>query len=205
MIPYLHLLPAKLIRRLIRPYRAIEGFLTEGEAVALFRCANRVRAGATLVEIGSWKGKSTFCLARGLRAGGRLHVVDPFDAFGEPGSAETYARERRERPLRAQFEDNVKAVHDRIEIHQGYSREFVGLFPVIDLLMIDGDHSIEGARFDFENFSGKIRSGGLIAFHDYYPERPELGPTWVIENLVKTGGQFREFLRADSLWVGQKT
>jgi hypothetical protein len=205
MIPCAHFLPAKLIRRMIRPYRAIGGFLTEGEAVELFRCANRLPAKATVIEIGSWKGKSTFCLARGLRPGGQLHAIDPFDGAGEPGSAETYARERKERPLRTQFEENTAPVGPRITIHQGYSREFVDKFPGIDLLLIDGDHSIDGARFDFEHFGPQIVPGGWVAFHDYYPDRAELGPTWVIDHLVKPGGQFNEFHVVDSLWVGRKT
>ncbi len=204
MLPHIHHLPAKLIRRLIRPYRAIGGFLTEDEAAECFRCTNRLPARATAVEIGSWKGKSTFCLARGLRSGGHLHAIDPFDAAGEPGSAETYARQRAEHPLRTQFEENIASVAARITIHQGLASAYVDLFPRIDFLLIDGDHSVAGARFDFENFGPKIAPGGYVAFHDYYPDRAELGPTWVIDNLVKSGGQFREFARADSLWVGRK-
>jgi hypothetical protein len=203
MIPYAHLLPDKAIRRLVRRYRPIDGFLTEGEAVALFRLANRTGRGTTVVEIGSWKGKSTYCLARGLQTG-RLHAIDPFDASGEPGSAETYAQQRGDRPLRYEFEHNLGVLLDRVVIHQGFSREFITAFAAIDLLLIDGDHSVAGCRFDFENFGPKIVRGGYVVFHDYYPDRSDLGPTWVIENLVKPGGQFEEFLRADSLWVGRK-
>lgn len=204
MLPHLHRLPVKLIRRLVRPYRAIGGFLSEAEAAECFRCTNRLPPRAIAVEIGSWKGKSTYCLARGLHSGGRLHAIDPFNAAGEPASAGTYARERLDRPLRDQFAENVAPLADRISVHQGYSQSFVGTFPAINFLLIDGDHSVEGARFDFENFAPQIVPGGWLAFHDYYPERTDLGPTWVIDNLVKPGGQFQEFTRADSLWVGQK-
>lgn len=38
----------------------------------------------------------------------------------------------------------------------------------IDFLFIDGDHSYEGVKADFENYKGMVRSGGLIAFHDIY-------------------------------------
>jgi predicted O-methyltransferase YrrM len=204
MAPFLYVFPQKLIRRLIRPHREIEGYLTEHEAVALFCISNRLPRRSTVVEIGSWKGKSTFCLARGLRAGGIIHAVDPFDASGEPGSVDTYARERSSRPLREQFEENIASVRARVEIHQGNSREFVDSFPTIDLLFLDGDHSIEGVRFDFDNFGPRIPSGGWIAFHDYYPEHSERGPTWVVENLVRPSGQFREYPRAGSLWVAQR-
>ena len=205
MFSFAHRFPDKLIRRIILPYRAIGGFLTEAEAVALFRCANRLPANANAVEIGSWKGKSTFCIARGLRSGSQLHAIDPFDAAGEPGSAERYARERSDRPLRDQFEENTFFVRDRIVIHQGYSRDFVKSFPRIDFLLIDGDHSIEGASYDFTQFSPAIGVGGWVAVHDYYADRPDLGPTWIVENLIKPSGRFTQFALADSLWIGRRS
>jgi cephalosporin hydroxylase len=36
----------------------------------------------------------------------------------------------------------------------------------IDFLFIDGDHSYDGVRSDFELFSPLVRAGGIIAFHD---------------------------------------
>ena len=42
-------------------------------------------------------------------------------------------------------------------------REFLGK---IDFLFIDGDHSYAGVKQDFEMYSGLVRKGGLIAFHD---------------------------------------
>jgi predicted O-methyltransferase YrrM len=36
----------------------------------------------------------------------------------------------------------------------------------LDFLFIDGDHSYEGVRQDFESFSQLVRKGGLIGFHD---------------------------------------
>jgi predicted O-methyltransferase YrrM len=39
----------------------------------------------------------------------------------------------------------------------------------VDFLFIDGDHSYEGVRQDFEHFAPFVREGGLIAFHDIVP------------------------------------
>ncbi len=36
----------------------------------------------------------------------------------------------------------------------------------LDFLFIDGDHRYAGVKQDFENYSGLVRSGGLIALHD---------------------------------------
>jgi len=40
----------------------------------------------------------------------------------------------------------------------------------IDFLFIDGDHSYEGVRKDFEIYSQFVRKRGLIAFHDIIPD-----------------------------------
>ncbi len=72
-----------------RRYHQIEGFLVPDDASCLYRTARRLKPGSTILEIGSWKGKSTYCLARGLKAG-KVIAVDPFDASGEAGSSEIY-------------------------------------------------------------------------------------------------------------------
>ena len=36
----------------------------------------------------------------------------------------------------------------------------------VDFLFIDGDHSYDGVKADFENFASLVRPGGIIAFHD---------------------------------------
>lgn len=203
MIRIPELVPDKVVRALIRRYHTIGGFLSASEGTLLFRLANRLPSDAVIVEIGSWKGKSTWCLARGLRSG-RLHAIDPFDASGEPGSKEVYEQSRDALPLREQFDANLAPLAQMITVHQGFSQEFVEKFPAIDLLMIDGDHSREGAEFDFTQYAPKLRPGGWVAFHDYYPHRPDFGVTWVIDNLVKRDPRFREFARADSLWVAQR-
>lgn len=36
----------------------------------------------------------------------------------------------------------------------------------VDMLFIDGDHSYEGVKQDYEMYSPLVREGGIIAFHD---------------------------------------
>jgi len=40
----------------------------------------------------------------------------------------------------------------------------------VDFLFIDGDHSYEGVKKDFEMYSLLVRKGGIIAFHDIVPD-----------------------------------
>lgn len=46
----------------------------------------------------------------------------------------------------------------------------------IDVLFIDGDHTYEGVKRDYEMYSPLVRDGGLIGFHDIidHPEHPDI-------------------------------
>jgi len=87
----------------IRSYYYIDGWLEAPEAVALYRFAALLPDRSTIVEIGCWQGKSTYCLARGLRRGGCVVTIDPFDASGEEESTEIYRQRKGEKPLYDQF------------------------------------------------------------------------------------------------------
>jgi cephalosporin hydroxylase len=49
----------------------------------------------------------------------------------------------------------------------------------VDFLLIDGDHSYEGVKSDFEMYSDLVSDDGLIAFHDIVNEEwPGVGRFW---------------------------
>lgn len=69
----------------------------------------------------------------------------------------------------------------------------------IDFLFIDGDHTYNGVRQDFETFSPYMTPGGLVAFHDirHHPDVPgcEVDRYW---NEIKTTARERwEFVADD--------
>jgi len=66
----------------------------------------------------------------------------------------------------------------------------------VDFLFIDGDHSYAGVKADFEMYSGLVRPGGLIVFHDICKHAEQLNchvdRFW---QEVKTERRTREFVR----------
>lgn len=186
----------------LRECRAIDGWLTDAEAIALYDLARRLSAPARILEIGSWKGKSTFALASGLTEG-VIFALDPFDGSGEPDSRQAYENSRGSVPLLAQFKTNLsrRGLWNKIAVRQGYSKDFAGSFQDLDLVFIDGDHSREGCAYDFTEFGKAVKPGGYLAFHDYDPARPDLGPTWTVENLVQQSGNWIPVGQWDSLIV----
>lgn len=74
----------------------------------------------------------------------------------------------------------------------------------LDFLFIDGDHSFEGVKMDFTNFSPLVRKGGVVALHDVAPHRPEfkceVNRFW---NEVKARYPHREVIeKMDQGWAG---
>ena len=189
----------------LQNYLNIEGWLTPNEANGLFEISSMLPKESVVLEIGSWKGKSTWCIAQGLKKG-IINCIDPFNAAGEEGSKEIYEKTKGNISLLEQFQNNMKGISPEVTVitHKGYSSDFVNAIPNIDFLFIDGDHSIEGCRFDYENFENEVKVGGYLAFHDYYPDRPELGSTWVIQNLVKQNKNYIHYNDFDSLSVFKK-
>jgi predicted O-methyltransferase YrrM len=43
----------------------------------------------------------------------------------------------------------------------------------VDFLFIDGDHTYDGVKMDFEIYSPLVKRDGIIAFHDIVPGPPE--------------------------------
>lgn len=196
----------QFIIALIYNYRKIDGWLTPSEATCLYSFSKKIPPKGLIVEIGSWKGKSTYCLAKGINTNGKILAIDPFDYSGEPGSKKDYeSRKNGIEPLK-EFTENMKkfGVIKKIEIKKGISKDFVEQIKDIDLLFIDGDHSIEGCKYDYENYGHKIKAGGFLLFHDYNPIRKGIGPTWVIENLVIPSKQFQKINTYDSLCAFKK-
>ncbi|MFN3241684.1 MAG: class I SAM-dependent methyltransferase [Planctomycetota bacterium] len=207
---------AKLLMRGLRyscilPYASIDGWLTVDEAIALFELARELPDEAPrAVEIGSWQGKSTVCIANGLRGkpGAQLTCIDPFDASGDAESEHDY-QDRAGRaggPLRQAFEHNLlhAQVRDLVDVRQGFSHDFKDeLDESIDLLFLDGDHSYAAVLQDFEDWAQKIKPGGLLAMHDVVHPVHE-GPRQVVDERIASDPQWVDQRYVDSLFVARR-
>lgn len=70
----------------------------------------------------------------------------------------------------------------------------------VDYLFIDGDHTYEGVKQDFEMYSPLVRQGGMIAFHDIAPDR-SAEPTHFVDrfwNEIKGIYRSEEFIHNPS-------
>lgn len=123
-----------------------------------------------ILEIGTHQGGSLFLLAHVAHPQAQLLSVDlPHGEFGGG-----YPRWRA--PLYRRFGRPGQRIElIRADSHAESTRarvlELLGGEP-LDLLFVDGDHTYEGVRRDFELYGGLVRPGGLVAFHDIAPGEP---------------------------------
>jgi predicted O-methyltransferase YrrM len=129
------------------------------EAALLFRLARNAPAGATLAEIGRFKGGSTFLLASALPAGARLISVDLHTAVETDIPGAQLDAELREALGRL-------GLVDRVELVIADSRSVALPADPLALLLIDGDHRYEGVRADWRHWREAIAPGGHVLFHD---------------------------------------
>ena len=137
----------------------VEGWLWAPEAWRLHEAARRGAPGGrpvTIVEIGSFRGRSTIARARGLRARGeegRVYAIDPQD---DHGHEELLVNLRR-----AGIAPLVEPV--RLTSQAARSR-FEGM--AVDVLFVDGSHEYQDVLRDIDDWTPLLRPGAIVALND---------------------------------------
>ncbi len=187
--------------------RAAKGFMPDDEGEALFDAAKEAGrsrpAGATLVEIGAWCGKSTVYLGAACEAtrsvlfsidhhhGSEenqagwdhhdLEVVDP-----RTGRIDTLPFWRRTIVDAGLGSSVVGMVGDSPTIASRWNTP-------IDFCFIDGGHGSEPARADYSGWAPKVADGGVLAIHDVFPDPADGGrPPYEIWTAALESGEFEE-------------
>lgn len=161
----------------------IPGWIEGADAEELMRVSFELDSEAVIVEIGSFFGRSTVLLAgpRCIRRSGIVHCVDPFDCSGDLFSVPHYKRILQAvggGSLRDHFEANLRrsGLSDFIEVHQGRAEEIASTWNApIDLLLLDGDQSPEGARLAYKSWAPFLKPGGIIVLRNTKPRAYEEG------------------------------
>lgn len=127
----------------------------------------------TLLEIGTALGGTLFLLTRAAAADATIVSIDLSDDLRFGGGR--VAQRRKLFEAFALDEQHVSfLVGDSHDPEMRTRVEAILKGRPVDVLMIDGDHTEEGVRSDFELYSDLVRPDGLIAFHDIVDGRPDL-------------------------------
>lgn len=182
----------------------IQGWLRDVEGASLYESVLQAPT-PVVVELGSWKGRSTVWLASGVRdrGEGTVCAVDHWE-----GSSESQVHGRLlagygKDQLYHEFRANLERVglSDLVTPIKLTTTQAARSWPAdrqIGLLFVDASHDYADVRRDFEYWSPYLAPGGLIAFHDVHSWP---GPTRVVSELP---GWFRHLRTSHTTWIGQK-
>ncbi len=156
----------RFVAGLLAEVLPVEGFLTPREMSFLMLLAACPTAKGEILEIGSFKGKSTILLARSaeLGDGAMINAVDPMTA-----PCETDPDLKGDESSLADFTRNIVEHNaaDRVVLHQMLASELAQSWKTpLRLLWIDGDHTYAGTKSDLDGFLPFVADRGIVAFHD---------------------------------------
>jgi predicted O-methyltransferase YrrM len=146
-----------------------------------------------ILEIGTSGGGNLYVLSKILASGGTITSIDlPGGKFG--GGYGFFKS-----LLYKKFVSKDKTMHLlRVDSHQTASVDALKNIlhgEKLDFLFIDGDHTYEGVKKDFEMYSGFVRSGGIFALHDVVEHSIDTNcDVYRFWNEVKVGKKYTEFI-----------
>jgi hypothetical protein len=167
----------------IKCFRKTEGMINVEEARLLYDLAKDVTENC-IVEIGSYRGRSTAALACGSLNGMQVPVfaIDPHEDFiGVLGGK--FGPQDRAAFYKAMIDTGCYKIVRLVNL----SSEIVAPHwpSKISLLFIDGNHTFDAVKNDFESWFPHLAESALIAFHD--SKDPQIGPFRLIHELLDTG------------------
>jgi len=172
-----------------------EGWLTEAQARRLFVAASRPRPRGAVVEIGSFRARSTVVLAL---AAGEVVAIDPH-AGSDRGPQEITADAVRGDADHEAFTANLAAagVADRVRHVRRFSSDAHGDVPgPLSLLFVDGAHRFGPARADLVDWGARVAPGGTMLVHDSFSS---IGVTLALLTTCASTGDWRYVGRSGSL------
>jgi predicted O-methyltransferase YrrM len=187
-------------RSMVMLSQQLDGRLTTKETTFLAVLPFLAGTGEIL-EIGSYKGKSTIILAKSAMIAGRskIHACDPLTL---PSVTDPKTVDKEDVP--EIFTENLKrhGVTESVEFHQMKSSELSRSWNLpLRVLWIDGDHTFRGVTEDFELYHKFLEPGAIVCLHDVLHEFE--GPTRVLAELILLSSSFGDCGICGSIGWGQ--
>lgn len=153
--------------KILEKVRIIDGWLSDHETYFLYLSARDQIKLADIVEIGSFKGKSTVALGLGALNSESNHKVFAID----PHLGEYFKNQNNAKPTLQIFNKNIKrsGLENVVETIVSTSQKAAkGWKNRIGLLFIDGMHDYRNSKLDYLLWNKYVINSGIIAFHDAF-------------------------------------
>jgi predicted O-methyltransferase YrrM len=176
----------------------VDGWMTDDQARRLWDRAVGLQPGAQIVEIGSFRGRSTVVLASAAPVGVDVFAVDPH-AGNDRGPQEIEGFAEAAAVDHDVFHENLRSagVDERVRHLRSYSQDALGAVDGdVELLYIDGAHRFAPALADIRVWGARVAPGGSMLIHDSFSS---VGVTLAILRALALGRRFRYVGRSGSM------
>lgn len=190
--------PQPDFRVALKRAEGVEGWLTDAQAHRLWQAARMLRAPDRIVEIGSFRGRSTIVLASAAAQGVELVAIDPHGG-GDRGPQEIAPDADRGEQDNLVFHANLQraGVQQRVRHVRALSDAALdAVSGAVALLYVDGAHRYGPARSDIEQWGARVAPGGTMLVHDAFNA---IGVTLAQLRLLFFSSQWRYRGRTGSL------
>jgi predicted O-methyltransferase YrrM len=173
-----------------QPYRvAASQYRDEIERLAKIVNGEEVE---TVLEIGTASGGTLYIWAR------YLNTVEKIISLDLPGGDFGGGYKEEMKNIYRKFAPSKEMHFVRKDSHKPSTFEEISdISDEIDFLFIDGDHSYQGVKQDYEMYSKLVSDGGLIAFHDIV-ETPD--NSTVVQKRREKKGEFEGLEDRHLIW-----
>ena len=193
----------------------IKGFLSDKEAKKLQELFLKVHHLGSVLEIGTYCGKSALNFSEVAKdVNGLIYTIDHHTGSEEHQRGEEYHDSEL-------FDERLKKFNTLPEFLNNLKSKKMAKFiiPIIDksqnasnffsekisLLFIDGGHSFETALSDYNAWKDKICADGLLVIHDVFPNPKDGGrPPYEIYTLARESKEFNDLGIYETLGILKK-
>lgn len=178
----------------------VEGWMSPGQGSTLYDAGLRCPANGTIVEIGSFRGRSTIVLAAAADPSVTVFAIDPH-AGNDRGPQEIDGFADEAADDHAVFNSNLASagVTDRVTHLRSFSDDALAdVQGNIDVLYIDGAHRYTPALADIRAWGDRVGPGGTMLIHDSFSS---IGVTLAILRSLVFGSTFRYVGRSRSMTI----
>lgn len=177
-------------RRLIESFGSLlpklEGWFSARQCAELFKSiVTQVKPNSKIVEVGSWKGRSSVFASRAAAiSGSTVYCVDTWEGNKGEGLDHPTVRIAQTEDVFSQFLKNTSLYgSDNIIICRGDSAEVASSWGhgPIDFLFIDASHDYDSVLKDLRAWVPRVKPGGIIC-----------GDDWNLDDCIELKGSVRK-------------